>query len=90
MLANGVTESDRMELRDNGLSTLGAARLHLGLSYEQSLGHGTLTWCADMQNVTNENAWRESPLDLNQAYLSRWHHQAPLPQPVGAPLPAIM
>jgi len=69
LLANGLYESDRMVLPDNSLSIPGITRLDLGLRYQQSLGKGTLTWRAGVDNVTNQNAWRESPFQFGHSYL---------------------
>ncbi len=69
LLANGLYESDRIVLPDNSLRIPSIARLDLGLRYEQPLGKGTLVWRAGVQNVTNENAWRESPYQFDHSYL---------------------
>jgi iron complex outermembrane recepter protein len=69
LIANGLYESDRIVMPDNSLSIPGIARLDLGLRYEQRLAAGTLVWRAGVQNVTNENAWRESPFQFAHAYL---------------------
>lgn len=69
MLANGLYESDRIVLPDNSLSIPSVARLDLGLRYEQPLGKGLLVWRAGVQNVTNENSWRESPFQFDHSYL---------------------
>jgi iron complex outermembrane receptor protein len=69
LLANGLYESERIVMPDNSLSIPSVARLDLGLRYEQALGKGTLTWRAGVQNVTNQNAWRESPFQFDHAYL---------------------
>ena len=69
LLANGLYESDRIVLPDNSLSIPSIARLDLGLRYEQPLTKGTLVWRAGVQNVTNENAWRESPYQFDHSYL---------------------
>ena len=69
LLANGLYESDRIVLPDNSLSIPSVTRLDLGLLYEQPLGHGTLVWRAGVDNVTNRNAWRESPFQFAHSYL---------------------
>ncbi len=69
LLANGLYESDRIVLPDNSLSIPSVTRLDLGLRYEQPLGHGTLVWRAGVENVTNRNAWRESPFQFAHSYL---------------------
>ena len=69
LLANGLYESERIVMPDNSLSIPSVARLDLGLRYEQPLAKGTLTWRAGVQNVTNQNAWRESPFQFDHAYL---------------------
>jgi iron complex outermembrane receptor protein len=45
------------------------SRLDLGLRYEQRLAGATLVWRAGVQNLTNENAWRESPFQFGHAFL---------------------
>jgi iron complex outermembrane receptor protein len=69
LLANGLYESDRIVLPDNSLSIPGITRLDLGLRYQQALGKGTLVWRAGVENVTNQNAWRESPFQFGHSYL---------------------
>jgi iron complex outermembrane receptor protein len=69
LLANGLYESERIVMPDNSLSIPSVARLDLGLRYELPLGKGTLTWRAGVQNVTNQNAWRESPFQFDHSYL---------------------
>ena len=69
LLANGLYESDRIVVPDNSLSIPSVNRLDLGLRYEQRLGKSTLVWRAGVENVTNQNAWRESPFQFAHAYL---------------------
>ena len=69
LLANGLYESDRIVLPDNSLSIPSVKRLDLGVLYEQLLGKGTLVWRAGVENVTNQNAWRESPFQFAHSYL---------------------
>jgi iron complex outermembrane receptor protein len=69
LLANGVYESDRIVMPDNSLSIPSITRLDLGLRYQQALGKGTLVWRAGVENVTNQNAWRESPFQFGHLYL---------------------
>jgi iron complex outermembrane receptor protein len=69
LLANGLYESDRIVLPDNSLRIPSVSRLDLGLRYEQPLAKGLLVWRAGVQNVTNENAWRESPYQFDHSYL---------------------
>jgi iron complex outermembrane receptor protein len=69
LLANGLYESNRIVLPDNSLSIPSVTRLDLGLRYEQPLGKGTLVWRAGVENVTNQNAWRESPFQFGHSYL---------------------
>ena len=69
LLANGLYESDRIVMPDNSLSIPSVSRLDLGLRYEQRLAGGTLVWRAGVQNVTNEDAWRESPFQFGHAFL---------------------
>ena len=69
LLANGLYESDRIVMPDNSLSIPSVSRLDLGLRYEQQLAGSTLVWRAGVQNVTNEDAWRESPFQFGHAFL---------------------
>jgi iron complex outermembrane receptor protein len=69
LLANGLYESERVVLPDNSLSIPSVARLDLGLRYQQRLGSSVLTWRAGVENVTNEDAWRESPFQFGHAWL---------------------
>lgn len=69
LLANGLYESDRMVLPDNSLSIPSVTRVDLGLRYEQHLGSGTLVWRAGVDNVFNQNEWRESPFQFAHSYL---------------------
>jgi iron complex outermembrane receptor protein len=69
LLANGLYESDRIVLPDNSLSIPSVTRLDLGLRYEQPLGKGMLVWRAGVENVTNRDAWRESPFQFAHSYL---------------------
>jgi len=69
LLANGVYESDRIVMPDNSLSIPSITRLDLGLRYQQALGKRTLVWRAAVENVTNQNAWRESPFQFGHSYL---------------------
>jgi iron complex outermembrane recepter protein len=69
LLANGLYESDRIVLPDNSLSIPSVTRLDLGLRYEQPLGKSTLVWRAGVENVTNQDAWRESPFQFGHSYL---------------------
>jgi iron complex outermembrane receptor protein len=69
LLANGLYESDRIVLPDNSLSIPSITRLDLGLRYQQALGKGMLVWRAGVDNVTNQNAWRESPFQFGHSYL---------------------
>jgi len=69
LLANGLYESDRIVMPDNSLSIPSVSRLDLGLRYEQPLGKGMLVWRAGVENVTNQNAWRESPFQFAHSYL---------------------
>jgi iron complex outermembrane receptor protein len=69
LLAGGLYESERIVMPDNSLSIPGVHRLDLGLRYEQAMGHSTLVWRAGVENLTNQNAWRESPFQFAHAYL---------------------
>jgi iron complex outermembrane receptor protein len=69
LLANGVYESERIVLPDNSLSIPSVSRLDLGLRYEQRLASSTLVWRAGAKNVSNQNAWRESPFQFGHAFL---------------------
>ena len=62
LLANGLYESDRIVLPDNSLQhPQRDAGWTWALRYEQPLGQGTLIWRAGIDNLFNQNAWRESP-----------------------------
>jgi iron complex outermembrane receptor protein len=69
LLAGGLYESERIVMPDNSLSIPDVHRLDLGLRYEQAMGHSTLVWRAGVENLTNQNAWRESPFQFAHAYL---------------------
>ena len=69
LLANGLYESERMVMPDNSLSIPSVTRLDLGLRYEQRWGRSNLVWRAGVDNVLNENAWRESPFQFGHSYL---------------------
>jgi iron complex outermembrane receptor protein len=69
LLANGLYESERIVLPDNSLSIPSVSRMDLGLRYEQRLAASTLVWRAGVENVTNQNAWRESPFQFGHAFL---------------------
>ncbi len=69
LLANGLYESERIVLPDNSLGMPSVSRLDLGLRYEQRLSGSTLVWRAGVENVTNQNAWRESPFQFGHAFL---------------------
>ena len=69
MLANGLYESDRIVVPDNSLSIPSVTRLDLGLRYQQPIGKGMLVWRAGVENVTNRDAWRESPFQFAHSYL---------------------
>jgi iron complex outermembrane recepter protein len=69
LLANGLYESERIVMPDNSLSIPSVTRLDLGLRYEQPLAKGTLVWRAGVENVNNQNAWRESPFQFAHSYL---------------------
>ncbi len=69
LLANGMYESNRMVLPDNSLSIPSVTRLDLGLRYEQRWGRSNLVWRAGVDNVLNQNAWRESPFQFGHSYL---------------------
>jgi len=69
LLANGLYESDRIVMPDNSLSIPAVTRLDLGLRYQQRVNGSTLVWRAGVQNVTNEDAWRESPFQFGHAFL---------------------
>ncbi len=69
LLANALCEGNRMVLPDNSLSIPGVTRLDLGLRYEHPFGRGMLVWRAGVENLFNENAWRESPFQFAHSYL---------------------
>lgn len=69
LLANGLYESDRIVMPDNSLSIPAVTRLDLGLRYQQRVNGSTLVWRAGVQNVSNEDAWRESPFQFGHAFL---------------------
>jgi iron complex outermembrane recepter protein len=69
LMANGLYESDRIVMPDNSLGIPSVTRMDLGLRYEQPLGKGLLVWRAGVENVTNQNAWRESPFQFGHSYL---------------------
>ncbi|HYN60624.1 MAG TPA: TonB-dependent siderophore receptor [Rubrivivax sp.] len=69
LLANGLYESNRIVLPDNSLSIPSVTRMDLGLRYEQAIGKRTLVWRAGVDNVFNQEAWRESPFQFAHSYL---------------------
>ncbi len=69
LLANGLYESNRMVMPDNSLSIPRVTRIDLGLRYEQTLGQRTLVWRAGVDNVFNQDAWRQSPFQFGHSYL---------------------
>jgi iron complex outermembrane receptor protein len=69
LLANGLYESNRIVLPDNSLSIPSVTRMDLGLRYEQAFGGRTLVWRAGVDNVFNQQAWREAPFQFAHAYL---------------------
>jgi iron complex outermembrane receptor protein len=69
LLANGLYESDRIVMPDNSLRIPSITRLDLGLRYKQALGKSVLVWRAGVENVTNQDAWRESPFQFGHSYL---------------------
>ncbi len=69
LLANGSYESTRIVMPDNSLSTPSVTRIDLGLRYAQVWGQHTLVWRAGVDNVFNQEAWRQSPFQFGHAYL---------------------
>ena len=69
LLANGLYESGRIVLPDNSLSIPSVSRVDLGLRYEQLIGQRTLVWRAGVDNVFNQDAWRQSPFQFGHSYL---------------------
>lgn len=67
--ANGLYESERIVMPDNSLSIPSVSRLDLGLRYEHRLAGSRLVWRAGVENVSNQNAWRESPFQFGHAFL---------------------
>jgi iron complex outermembrane receptor protein len=69
LLGTGLYESNRIVLPDNSLSIPAVSRFDLGLRWQQRVGAATLVWRAGVENVTNEQAWRVSPLQFAHAFL---------------------
>jgi len=69
LLANGLYESERIVLPDNSLSIPGVSRLDLGLRYAQLVGQKTLLWRVGVDNLFNQDAWRQSPYQFGHSYL---------------------
>jgi iron complex outermembrane receptor protein len=63
-------EGDRMVLPDdNSVRIPGWARIDLGARWRVDLGATALTWRVGVDNVTDHQAWKESPYQFGHVYL---------------------
>ncbi|HEY6134937.1 MAG TPA: TonB-dependent siderophore receptor [Rubrivivax sp.] len=65
-----VSEGDRMVLPDdNSVRIPSWSRLDLGARWRVDLAATTLTWRVGVDNVTDHQAWKESPYQFGHVYL---------------------
>ena len=64
-------EGQRMVLPDNSIGTPGWTRLDVALRHTQRLLGRQVVWRAGVDNLLNQQAWKEAPYQFEHAYLYR-------------------
>ncbi|MDQ2780708.1 MAG: TonB-dependent siderophore receptor [Pseudomonadota bacterium] len=70
LMADLIAESDRKVLPyDDSVHIPGWSRVDLGARWQQRLSTTLLTWRVGVDNITNRQAWKESPYQFTHVYL---------------------